>query len=191
MVDRTQYADDAHTPKIALRQIFGRLALRPGLCRSAADAGLLTVEVFAMLGDAAATVKDTLRNVIPTDELGATEAAKELALMQLAAVCLEHPTMPRGHHFQQTKRFGIERSHLCPTISFVSALDMSIFSHIAMGREPCRPSMEKSGRYYRKCHMGVAGEENEILAREQQRLQRAHDTASPKRGRTWAATGLV
>ena len=42
--------------------------------------------------------------------------------------------MPRGHHFQQTKRFGIERSHLCPTISFVSALDMSIFSHIAMGR---------------------------------------------------------
>lgn len=86
MVDRTQYTDEAHTPKIALRQIFGRLALRSELCKSAADAGLLTVEVFAMLGDAAGAVKDTLKGLIPTDQLGDTDAARELAVMQLAAV---------------------------------------------------------------------------------------------------------
>ena len=86
MVDRTQYTDEAHTPKIALRQIFGRLALRSELCKSAADAGLLTVEVFAMLGDAAGAVKDTLKGLIPTNQLGDTDAARELAVMQLAAV---------------------------------------------------------------------------------------------------------
>ena len=86
MVDRTVYADEAHTPKIALRQIFGRLSLRTELCRAAADSGLLSVEVFAMLGDAAAAVKNALRTVIPTAALGANAAEQELALMQLAAV---------------------------------------------------------------------------------------------------------
>ena len=86
MVDRTVYADDAHTPKIALRQIFGRLSLRTELCRAAADSGLLSVEVFAMLGDAAAAVKTALRTVVPTAALGANAAEQELALMQLAAV---------------------------------------------------------------------------------------------------------
>jgi hypothetical protein len=60
MVDRTAYADEAHTPKIALRQIFGRLGLRSELCRAAADGGLLSVEVFAMLGDTATAVKTSL-----------------------------------------------------------------------------------------------------------------------------------
>ena len=64
MVDRTTYTDEARTPKIALRQIFGRLGLRQELCKLAADSGLLSVEVVAMLGDTAA----------------------ELSLMQLAAV---------------------------------------------------------------------------------------------------------
>eukprot|EP00435_Cladocopium_sp_Y103_P009415 s1300_g2.t1 len=86
MVDRTVYADEAHTPKIALRQIFGRLSLSTDLCRAAADSGLLSVEVFAMLGDAAAAVKTALRTLIPTAALGANEAAQELSLMQLAAV---------------------------------------------------------------------------------------------------------
>ena len=79
MVDRTVYADEAHTPKIALRQIFGRLSLRTELCRAAADNGLLSVEVFAMLGDAAAAVKTALRTVIPTAALGANAADQELA----------------------------------------------------------------------------------------------------------------
>ena len=86
MVDRTVYANEAHTPKIALRQIFGRLGLRTELCRAAADSGLVSVEVFAMLGDAAAAVKTALRTVIPTAALGANAADQELALMQLAAV---------------------------------------------------------------------------------------------------------
>ena len=86
MVDRTAYADEAHTPKIALRQIFGRLGLRSELCRAAADGGLLSVEVFAMLGDTATAVKTALQTLLPTAALGADAAARELALMQLAAV---------------------------------------------------------------------------------------------------------
>eukprot|EP00438_Fugacium_kawagutii_P016453 Skav207243 [mRNA] locus=scaffold523:477791:485726:- [translate_table: standard] len=86
MVDRTTYADEAHTPKIALRQIFGRLGLRTELCRAAADSGLLNVEVFAMLGDSAAASKTALRTLIAEATLGANNAEIELALMQLAAV---------------------------------------------------------------------------------------------------------
>jgi hypothetical protein len=86
MVDRTVYAYEAHTPKIALRQIFGRLGLSADLCRASADAGLLSVEVFAMLGDAAGPVKTSLQTLLPTDALGADAAAQELSLMQLAAV---------------------------------------------------------------------------------------------------------
>ena len=86
MVDRTTYADEDHTPKIALRQIFGRMGLRQALCRSSADKGLLSVEVFAMLGDNATAVKNTLKTMIPSAELGTDEAAIELSLMQLAAV---------------------------------------------------------------------------------------------------------
>ena len=86
MVDRTQYADADHTPVIALRQIFGRLGLKEQLCRAAADAGLLKVEVFAMLGETAGPVKDNLKTMIPEDKLGASAAAQELSLMQLGAV---------------------------------------------------------------------------------------------------------
>ena len=86
MVDRTQYADEAHTPKISLRQIFGRMGLREGLCRAAADGGLLSVEVFAMLGDTAGAVKTTLKTMIPVTALGTSDAEQELSLMQLSAI---------------------------------------------------------------------------------------------------------
>ena len=86
MVDRTQYTDLDHTPVIALRQIFGRLGLKEPLCKAAADAGLLKVEVFAMLGDQAAAVKSSIRAVIPEAKLGSNAAEIELSLMQLAAV---------------------------------------------------------------------------------------------------------
>ena len=70
MVDRTAYADDAHTPKIALRQIFGRMGLSTDLCRASADVGLLSVEVFAMLSDAAGPVRTSLQTLLPTGALG-------------------------------------------------------------------------------------------------------------------------
>ena len=85
-MDRTAYADEAHTPKIALRQIFGRLGLRSELCCAAADGGLLSVEVFAMLGDTATAVKTSLQTLLPTATLGVDAASQELSLMQLAAV---------------------------------------------------------------------------------------------------------
>ena len=86
MVDRTTYSDEARTPKIALRQIFGRLGLRQELCKLAADSGLLSIEVVAMLGDTAAAVKATLKTLVDAAALGADEAARELSLMQIAAV---------------------------------------------------------------------------------------------------------
>ena len=50
MVDRTTY-DPAKVPDLALRQIFGRQRLDPALCKLMADSKLLTVDMFAMLGE--------------------------------------------------------------------------------------------------------------------------------------------
>ena len=88
MVDRTKYDSEETTPKIALRQIFGRLSLKTELCKSAAKAGLLSVEIFAMLGDSAKAAKDQIRILIPEDELGTDAPERDLSCMQLAAVWL-------------------------------------------------------------------------------------------------------
>ena len=151
MVDRTTYADEAHTPKIALRQIFGRQNLPSALCLSAANAGLLSVEVFAMLGDTAQAAKDQLRALIPADELGADQAARALALMQLAAVWLacqalqtqfaarrarmeedpaKVPEMPQEDHAEFRARFV--RTH--PDVILLD------------GREPHKKFVEKLSR---------------------------------------------
>ena len=86
MVDRTTYTNDAATPKIALRQIFGRLGVAQGLCKAAADAGLLSVEIVAMLGDTATAAKEQIKAMIPEDQLGDSAARRDLSTMQLAAV---------------------------------------------------------------------------------------------------------
>lgn len=86
MVDRTVY-DDAKTPDLPLRQVLGRQRVHPDWCRLAADSGLLTVETFAMLGDDIASVKATLKNLMPDHEKFGTDGpAQELALTSLAAV---------------------------------------------------------------------------------------------------------
>ena len=86
MVDRTTYTNDAATPKIALRQIFGRLGVAQGLCKAAADAGLLSVEIVAMLGDTATAAKEQIKAMISEDQLGDSAARRDLSTMQLAAV---------------------------------------------------------------------------------------------------------
>lgn len=94
MVDRTVYTDPAHTPDLPLRQIFRRQRLLTDLCRTVADANLLTVETFSTLGDTIAAVKATLRAIIPDeDKLGADQPARELALAALAAVWKTCSTM--------------------------------------------------------------------------------------------------
>ncbi|CAE7789061.1 unnamed protein product, partial [Symbiodinium microadriaticum] len=83
MVDRTVYANEAATPKLNLRQIFGRQGLDTALCRLSADKGLLTVEMFAMLGQDLSSAKETLRKLWEADmsPLGADAASQELAVM--------------------------------------------------------------------------------------------------------------
>ena len=66
MVDRTVYADKDHIPDLPLRQIFGRQRVAPALCLEVANAGLLTVETFSMLGNTIAAVKNTIRTVLPS-----------------------------------------------------------------------------------------------------------------------------
>ena len=58
MDDRTVYANEDATPKLNLRQIFGRQGLHTNLCRLWVDKGLLTVEMFAMLGQDLTSAKD-------------------------------------------------------------------------------------------------------------------------------------
>ena len=87
MVDRTVYSDADHTPDLPLRQIFGRQRVPTDLCKVVADAGLLTVETFAMLGDTIAAVKQTVKTMIGDDtKLGADLPRQELSLTSLAAV---------------------------------------------------------------------------------------------------------
>ena len=86
MVDRTTYADDK-VPDLALRQIFGRQRLDPALCKLMADSKLLTVEMFAMLGDSITAVKTTLQALVPDKaKFGPDDPSVELALTSLAAV---------------------------------------------------------------------------------------------------------
>lgn len=87
MVDRTTYPDGIVVPDSALRQVFGRQRLSEKLCILAAEAGMINVETFAMLGDTIAGVKATLKTLVADEtKLGDSEAAKELALTSLAAV---------------------------------------------------------------------------------------------------------
>eukprot|EP00913_Durusdinium_trenchii_P008545 g8024.t1 len=94
MVDRTVYSDADHTPDLPLRQIFGRQRVPTDLCKVVADAGLLTVETFAMLGDTIAAVKQTVKTMIGDDtKLGADLPRQELSLTSLAAVWRTCSTM--------------------------------------------------------------------------------------------------
>ena len=87
MVDRTVYTADK-TPELPLRQVFGRQRLEGALCKTVADAGLLTVERFAMLGDTIAAAKTTLKALIPDPtDLGADAPAQELALAAVWKTC--------------------------------------------------------------------------------------------------------
>ena len=86
MVDRTKYPDD-QIPDLALRQVFGRQKLSEQLCLLMAGCGLLNVETVAMLGESITGVKTTLKTIVgDEDKLGATDAARELALTSMAAV---------------------------------------------------------------------------------------------------------
>jgi hypothetical protein len=93
MVDRTVYTADK-TPDLPLRQILGRQRVSNELCKTAADAGLLNVETFAMLGDNIAGVKATLKTIIPDPaSFGPDAPSQELALTALAAVWKTCSTM--------------------------------------------------------------------------------------------------
>eukprot|EP00913_Durusdinium_trenchii_P008689 g8162.t1 len=75
-------------------QIFGRQRVPTDLCKVVADAGLLTVETFAMLGDTIAAVKQTVKTMLADDsKLGADPPRQELALTSLAAVWRTCSTM--------------------------------------------------------------------------------------------------
>jgi len=73
MVDRTVYDADK-TPDLPLHQVFGRQRVNQDLCKLAADSGLLTVETFVMLGDDIASVKATLKNLVPDHARFGTDA---------------------------------------------------------------------------------------------------------------------
>ena len=77
-------------PDSALQQVFGRQRLSEKLCILAAEAGLINVETFAMLGDTIAGVKATLKTLVADEtKLGDSAAAKELAL-NIAGSSLEN-----------------------------------------------------------------------------------------------------
>ena len=93
MVDRTVYDADK-TPDLPLRQVLGRQRVATDLCKLAANAGLLTVEAFAMLGDDIASVKAALKSLVPdVTSFGTDGPAQELALTSLAAVWKTCSTM--------------------------------------------------------------------------------------------------
>ena len=85
MVDHTTYPA-GQEPALALRQVFGRLNTSSAICLKASNAGLRSVESFAMLGDDLKSAKTTLRTITAGSPLGSTEGEIEVALLALAAV---------------------------------------------------------------------------------------------------------
>ncbi len=94
---------DATTPKIALRQIFGRLGVAQGLCEAAADAGLLSVEIVAMLGDTAAAAKDQIKALTPEDQLGDSEILKP---NEISRQCSSQQSGKHARPFRRSSHLG-------------------------------------------------------------------------------------
>eukprot|EP00435_Cladocopium_sp_Y103_P044913 s60_g12.t1 len=131
MVDRTVYDPDK-TPDLALRQVFGRQRVNQDLCKLAADSGLLTVETFAMLGDDIASVKATIKNLVPDHAKFGTDApAQELALTSLAAVWKTCCTMQ--DHFAARRAKMEEDPSKVPEIP---GEDHAEFREVFVGRHP-------------------------------------------------------
>ena len=103
MVDRTKYPADK-VPDLALRQVFGRQKVSEPLCLLMADAGLTTLETFAMLGDTIPTVKNTLKAIVADDNrFGDCVAKQELALTTLASVWKICSTMQEHYANRRAK----------------------------------------------------------------------------------------
>ena len=131
MVDRTEY-NDTHVPDLAVRQVFGRQRVKSELCKLAADAGLLTVETFAMLGDDIAAVKATLKAMIPeAASLGTDVPEQELALTSLAAVWKTCSTMQ--DHFA-TRRAKMEEDP--SKVPEIPGEDHAEFREVFVSRHP-------------------------------------------------------
>ena len=154
MVDRTVYANEAATPKLNLRQIFGRQGLDTGLCRLSADKGLLTAEMFAMLGQDLSSAKATLRKLWEADmtPLGADAASQELAVMSLAAVWQAAPSSADpvrlsscedGRRPEQDPRALARRScRVSEIVSFESIQDVILID----AKEPHKKFVERLSR---------------------------------------------
>ena len=151
MVDRTQYTADK-IPELSLRQVFGRQRVTEALCKTAADAGLLTIETFAMLGDNIAAVKATLRQIIPdAASFGVDAPAQELALTTLAAVWKTCSTMQ--DHFAARRAKMEEDPSKVPEIpgeDHAAFRDTFVARHpdilLPLHREPHRKFVERVQR---------------------------------------------
>ena len=84
MVDATDYKE-GKVPTQALKQVFGRLSIDSKICMMAVEAGLVSVENFAMLGDTVSSAKQTVA-VIMESRLAESEADKQAQLLSFAAV---------------------------------------------------------------------------------------------------------
>ena len=64
MVDNTTYADAAHTPELALRQLFVASRLPEPLRRAIADMNLVTIDHIASIGDSLDRFKVTIQAML-------------------------------------------------------------------------------------------------------------------------------
>ena len=153
MVDRTVYDQDK-LPDLPLRQILGRQRVPEQLCKLVADKGLRSVETFAMLGDTIATVKQTLKTIIPDQaQLGTDGPAQELALTALAAVWKQCSTMQ--DHFAARRAKMEEDPSKVPEIpgeDHAEFRDTFVARHpdvvLPIHREPHRKFVERVQRDY-------------------------------------------
>ena len=151
MVDRTVYAED-FTPDLALRQVLGRQRVPSPLCKVVADAGLLTVDRFAMLGDDIASVKTSIKNIlVDLNKLGTDGPAQEIALTSLAAVWKTCSTMQ--DHFAARRAKMEEDPSKVPEIpgeDHAEFRDVFVKRHpdvlLPLHREPHRKFVERVQR---------------------------------------------
>ena len=138
MVDRTKYVDKASTPDLALRQIFGRQKVPPTTCLMFAEAGLLSIDTVATLGDSHQSVRASFSILAGGDEkLGADGRAREMVLVQVVAVWKSSVALKECF---DTRRAKMEEDpHKIPTMGqedhgdfrarFVAAHPDSVLTH--------------------------------------------------------------
>ena len=105
MMDATVYPSADLTPELAVRQIFVKTRVSEALQLIAAKKGLLDADSWAAIADNLEKFREHIVRLIPPDELGDAEDAREASLITLPATWRKCRALADG---RDTRRARLE-----------------------------------------------------------------------------------